>query len=60
MLTKQKKSTVSFLGKKKKVEDKHLSFLELAMRHAIPGGKENQNLSREIDAILYGAPINNR
>lgn len=30
------------------------TFLELASKHMVDGGKENENLSMNVDQILYG------
>ncbi|MDP3996632.1 MAG: hypothetical protein Q8P86_02995 [bacterium] len=36
-------------------EKKAGSFFELALKHAVSGGRKNRNLSKEIDRVLYGA-----
>jgi hypothetical protein len=58
MFAKELKKCIVFPPKKR--AKRGLSFFERALRHAVDGGTENRNLSKEIDKILYGAENNHR
>ena len=53
MTTKVRQFMVSFFSTKFKHKAKN-TFFDLAKKHAVKGGKQNRNLSKNVDKILYG------